>query len=75
MAAKTPIEWFVFQKLREKRIEHNMSQLQLSLELGFFEGYIGKVESKKLADHYNLNHLNRLAQIFKYSRRIFKRKN
>lgn len=71
MAAKTPIEWFIVQKVKEKRIEHNFTQLQLSLELGFSEGYVGKVESKKLVDHYNVNHLNQLARIFKCSPQDF----
>ena len=71
MPAKTPIEWFVVQKVKEKRIERNLTQMQLSLELGFSEGYVGKVESEKLADHYNLNHLNDLASILKCSPQEF----
>jgi len=71
MAAKTPIEWYVIQKVREKRLEHNLTQLQLSIELGFSEGYVGKVESKNLPDHYNLNHLNTLARVLKCSPQDF----
>ncbi|NCU05705.1 MAG: helix-turn-helix transcriptional regulator [Chitinophagaceae bacterium] len=48
-----------------------MTQLQLSLELGFSEGYVGKVESKNLPDHYNIDHLNKLAKIFKCSPQDF----
>jgi transcriptional regulator with XRE-family HTH domain len=65
MTSKTPIEWYVIQRVREKRLERNLTQLQLSIELGFSEGYVGKIESKHLPDHYNLNHLNELARILK----------
>jgi transcriptional regulator with XRE-family HTH domain len=71
MTAKTPIEWYVVQKVREKRLERSLTQLQLSLELGYSEGYIGKVESKKLPDHYNVNQLNSLARILKCSLQDF----
>lgn len=71
MAAKTTIEWYVVQKVKEKRKERKLTQLQLSIELGFSEGYVGKVESESLPDHYNLNHLNTLARIFKCSPQDF----
>lgn len=71
MTAKTPIEWYVVQRVREKREERKLTQLQLSIELGFSEGYVGKVESKRLPDHYNLNHLNDLARILKCSPQDF----
>lgn len=71
MPVKTPIQWYVIQKVREKRLEIEMTQLQLSLELGFSEGYVGKVESKNLPDHYNIDHLNKLAKIFKCSPQDF----
>lgn len=71
MAAKTAIEWFVVQKVKERRIERKLTQLQLSIELGFSEGYVGKVESEALPDHYNLNHLNDLARILKCSPQDF----
>lgn len=71
MKAKTPFEWQIIQLVKEKRIEHEMTQLQLSLKLGFSEGYVGKVESKNLPDHYNLDHLNKLAKIFKCSPQDF----
>jgi transcriptional regulator with XRE-family HTH domain len=68
---KSPIQWHVVQVVRTKRIDHELTQLQLSLELGFSEGFVGKIESKNLPDHYNIDHLNKLARIFKCSPQDF----
>jgi transcriptional regulator with XRE-family HTH domain len=67
MPGKTDIEWFVIQKVKEKRLEHNLTQSQLSVDLGRASGFVGKVESPNVKDKYNLNHLNALARIFKCS--------
>ena len=44
---KTKIDFFVIERVREKRIENNLSQADLAYELGMSVGFIGKVESKK----------------------------
>lgn len=62
---KTDFEWFIIERVKEKRIEHGLTQTQLSIELGLASGWVGKVESRKIKDKYNLNHLNQLAKIFK----------
>jgi transcriptional regulator with XRE-family HTH domain len=68
---KSDIEWYVIQKVKEKRIEMDLTQTQLSIELGLASGWVGKVESRKIRDKYNLNHLNDLARIFKCSPQDF----
>jgi len=68
---KSDIEWYVIQKVKEKREERNLTQMQLSIELGLSSGWVGKVESRKIKDKYNLNHLNDLARILKCSPQDF----
>ena len=62
---KSGIEWYVIQKVKEKREEKGFTQIELSIELGLTSGWVGKVVSRKIRDKYNLNHLNELARIFK----------
>lgn len=68
---KSDIETFVINKVKEKRVEHNLTQSELALELNVSDGFIGQVESSKNDTKYNLNHLNRLAIIFKCSIKDF----
>ena len=60
---KSKIDQFVINKVREMRIEKNISQADLASELGMSVGFIGKVESMKYPSHFNLKHLNQLAKI------------
>jgi transcriptional regulator with XRE-family HTH domain len=64
---KSKIDQYVIGKVKEKRIERNLSQADLAYELGMSVGFIGKVESTKYPSHYNLRHLNDLAKILKCS--------
>jgi len=68
---KTKIDFFVIERVREKRIENNLSQADLAYELGMSVGFIGKVESKKYPTHYNVKHLNDLAKILQCSPQDF----
>lgn len=65
------IDQYVINKVREKRIEKNISQLELANELGLSVGFIGKIESEKYPSHYNIKHLNKLAIILKCSPKDF----
>lgn len=60
---KTKIDLYVLNKVKEKRLEKNISQAELANELGMSVGFIGKVESPKYSSHYNIKHLNQLAKI------------
>jgi len=67
----TEIEQFVINTARFKRMQHNVSQSELAHLLNVSPGFIGKVESPKYSSKYNLNHINRLAEIFKCSPQSF----
>lgn len=68
---KSKIDLYVIDKVKEKRIERNLSQADLAYELGMSVGFIGKVESIKYPSHYNIKHLNDLAKILKCSPQDF----
>jgi transcriptional regulator with XRE-family HTH domain len=68
---KTDIELYVIRKVKEHRISHNMSQAVLAFKLDVSYGFIGHVESKNHPAKYNLNHLDKLAFIFKCSVKDF----
>ena len=68
---KTKIDTYVIDRVKEKRLEKNLSQADLAYELGMSVGFIGKVESNKYPAHYNLKHLNDLAKILKCSPQEF----
>ena len=68
---KTDIDIFVINKVKERRIELNLSQVDIASELGMSVGFIGKVESGRYPTHYNLKHLNELAKILNCSPQDF----
>jgi transcriptional regulator with XRE-family HTH domain len=68
---KSKIDIYVINKVRERRIELNMSQADLAYELDMSVGFIGKIESNNYRSHYNLNHINELAKILKCSPQDF----
>ena len=68
---KSKIDQFAIDRVKEKRLEKNLSQANLAYELDMSVGFIGKVESSKYPTHYNLKHLNHLARILKCSPQDF----
>lgn len=68
---KSKIDQYVISRVKDKRVESNLSQADLAYELGMSVGFIGKVESTKYSSHYNLKHLNDLAKILKCSPQDF----
>jgi transcriptional regulator with XRE-family HTH domain len=68
---KSKIDQFVINKVKERRLEKNVSQADLAFELGMSVGFIGKVESSKYPSHYNIKHLNQLAKILECSPQDF----
>lgn len=71
MGKASEIEQFVIDKVREIRLLKNIGQKQLSLEMGLSGKFIGNVESTKTPDKYNLNHLNKIAEILECSIKDF----
>lgn len=68
---KLNIDEFITKKVKEKRLALGMSQADLAFNLGVSYGFIGQVESKKFPAKYNINHLDKLAFIFKCSPKDF----
>lgn len=71
MQAKTGIELYIINKVREMRTDKGISQADLANKLDVSFGFIGQVESPKNAAKYNLNHLNALAKILDCSPKDF----
>jgi transcriptional regulator with XRE-family HTH domain len=68
---KSPIDLYVINKVRERRLELNVSQAALANELDVSLSFIGKAESNKYPTHYNIKHLNVLAKILECSPQDF----
>jgi transcriptional regulator with XRE-family HTH domain len=71
MALVSKIDQYVIDRVKEMREKNNISQKELSLQMGFSEGFVGHVENPKRRDKYNLNHLNILSKIFACSPKLF----
>ncbi len=67
MPEVTKIEAFVIQKVKEKRIYFEYTQIELSQKLNMSDSFVGHVETPKRRAKYNLNHINAFAKIFKCS--------
>jgi transcriptional regulator with XRE-family HTH domain len=68
---KSKIDLYVISKVREKRLEKGISQVDLANELDVSVGFIGKIESPNYSTHYNIRHLNLLALILECSPKDF----
>lgn len=71
MGKASEIEQFVIDKVREIRLLKDYGQKQLSIEMGLNSKFVGNVESTKTDDKYNLNHLNKIAEILECSIKDF----
>ena len=67
----TPIEQYIIDTVRQKRIGKGYSQKDLADLLDLSIGFIGDVENPKYRAKYNLNHINELAKIFECSPKDF----
>ena len=67
----TPIEQYVVDVVKKKRIQKGYSQKELAYQLDKSLGFIGDVENPKERAKYNLNHINELAKIFECSPKDF----
>jgi len=70
-SSKSKIELFVIEKAKALREEAKISQSELAFALGVSNGFIGQVESSKSPSKYNLDHIDKLAKIFKCSPKEF----
>lgn len=67
----TPIEQYVIDAVREKRLQRGLSQRELAYLLDLSPSFIGDIESPKSIAKYNLNHINKLAEILECSPKDF----
>ncbi len=67
----SPIEQYVINSVKEKRLQKGISQKELAYMLDVSIGFIGDVENPNYRAKYNLNHLNELAKIFNCSPKDF----
>lgn len=58
-------------KVRERRIQLDISQAKLASKLKISVGFIGQIESDIYKSHYNGKHLNELAKILECSPKDF----
>jgi transcriptional regulator with XRE-family HTH domain len=70
-ALLSPIEQYVVDVVKKKRLERGISQKALADELDMSLGFIGNVENPKFRAKYNLDHINALAKLFECSPRDF----
>jgi transcriptional regulator with XRE-family HTH domain len=71
MPMKSQFELSVIEKVKLKRESHNVSQKQLAYLMDLSVGFIGRVESPKFPAKWNLDHINKLAEIFDCSPKDF----
>lgn len=71
MSEISKIEQFVIDRVRELRIKAGISQVKMSVDMELNAKFVGNVESSKTPDKYNLNHLNKIAEILNCSIKDF----
>lgn len=69
MIKLSPIEQYVIDQVKTRRLQLGISQKELSFRLDVSEGYVGLVESSKTDDKYSLKRVNDLAVILQCSPR------
>jgi transcriptional regulator with XRE-family HTH domain len=69
---RSAIDIYVIEKVKEIREAANVSQEELSIRAGFkSNGFVGQVESPNYGKRYNIQHLNKFAEILNCSPRDF----
>ncbi|AMP98665.1 DNA-binding protein [Pedobacter cryoconitis] len=71
MSEISKIEQYVIDKVREIRMKAEISQSNLSAGMELSSKFVGNVESSKTPDKYNINHLNKIAEILQCSIKDF----
>lgn len=68
---KSELDQYIAGKVKAIRLQNKMTQAVLSIKLGVSNTFIGQCEVPTHKSHYNLHHLNKLAQIFDCSPKDF----
>ena len=58
------LDYELIKRVKELRVQHNLSQVQLSHKMNLSSGFIGKVELLTAPDKYSIRHLQLLAKVF-----------
>lgn len=61
------LEDYIIQKVKQMRIDNNLSQQELADYINVSQSFIRDCEHPKRRAKYNINHLNELAKVFKCS--------
>lgn len=62
----TEIDWYIIEKVRELR-KPKFSQTALSREIGFSDGFIGRIENPNQSAVYSFRHINLIAKALRVS--------
>ncbi len=68
---KSKADLYVIERVKEKRLEKEWTQLDLSVEIGVSAGFIGQAESPKNRTKYSVTQLNALAKVLDCSPKDF----
>ena len=66
-----PIERYIIDRIRDRRNELNISQVELSYRLGKSDKYIAQFESYSTGKSYNVEMINEIAKVLDCSPRDF----
>ena len=64
---KSEIELYIIRKVKERRIQINISQRYLADCLNVSQSFIQQIEDENTSIAYNIDHLNAVAKILKCS--------
>jgi len=70
-STKTELDLYIINKVKQLRLDTGMSQAVLAIKLEVSDAFIGAIENPKHKAKYNVNHINKLAQIFECSPKDF----
>lgn len=59
----SPLDKYIILAVRKKREEQGIAQADLSVRMELNDKFVGNVESFRQKAKYNINHLNRIAEI------------
>lgn len=68
---KSQFEMLVVELVKSKRQSQNISQKELAFLMDLSIGFVGRVESPKFPAKWNLDHLNKLAEVLECSPKDF----
>ena len=70
-STKTELDLYIINKVKQLRLDTGMSQAVLAIKLEVSDAFIGAIENPKHRAKYNVNHINKLAEIFNCSPKDF----